>query len=491
MKVVAAVGLLMTLLAAACSGGFDSASSGDEMTVSDASAPQTEGLLRADTRLFADASDMDLEVQAEAMESGAFDEAEPASADSPRTTGSSGAEAAAAQLPDIGRDIIYTATIELASTDVSAATRDAIQAIEARGGFLFSQETRGGAAGSSWLTFKILPAQFHGALGDLGTIGTVRSQSISADDVTAIVVDLASRINTSEASVIRLRNLLDEASELETIATLENQLLQRETTLEQLRGQLRTVQNQVDLATITVSVVELTNRPSIALETATYNGHDAGFGCFDSSTSRSGEVGDPMTICYRVTNTGDTPLVDLAFEDQTIGANLASMVVVDGSPTELAPGEQVLFAYEFDLEEPVRVRTAVTATALDADGNPLEDTLKATAGTIRFSVTDFDEGFPGFGEVLGKSWNALAAIAIVLALTAVAIAPFLAVALIIGYPLWRVLRRSGRQFTSSRRNRPAPPAPAESSAHGSDDPAKDAGDADGDAASTTTEGQKV
>jgi len=137
----------------------------------------------------------------------------------------------------------FTATLELASTDVSTATRAAIRSIEGRGGFLFWQETRGGAGGSSVLTFKVLPEHFQAALDDLGAIGEVRSQSISADDVSAIVVDLESRINTSEASVLRLRALLDDATELETIATVESQLLERETSLEQLRGQLRTVRN--------------------------------------------------------------------------------------------------------------------------------------------------------------------------------------------------------------------------------------------------------
>lgn len=472
--------VLFALLVAACGSGFDTgASSSDVAEASSEVSFRVEDT--TENNSVAVDNDFAFDAMADAEAPQAMDEDTAA-----LTTGASGAEAAG-QLPDIGRDIIYTATIELASTDVTAATREAVQAIEGRGGFLFSQETRGGANGSSWLTFKILPAQFHAALGDLGSLGTVRSQSISADDVTAVVVDLESRINTAEASVVRLRDLLDNASELETIARLENQLLQRETTLEQLRGQLRTVQNQVDLATITVSVVELTNRPSIALETATYGGHDAGFGCFDSPTSRSGEVGDPMTVCYRVTNTGDTPLVDLAFDDQAIGANLSTMLVVDGTPTQLAPGEQVLFAYEFDLEEPIRIRTAVTATALNADANPLADEVKATAGTIRFSVTDFDEGFPGFGEVLSKSWNALATVAIVFALVAVAIAPFLAVALVIGYPLWRMYRRNRFQVRPAR---PAPPAPP-GLADESNEPTSVAGDADTGAGSAKTAEETV
>ena len=59
------------------------------------------------------------------------------------TTGSAAGQPVA-QLPDIGRDIIYTAELDLGSTDVTSATREAIRTVEAHGGFLFSQETRGG-----------------------------------------------------------------------------------------------------------------------------------------------------------------------------------------------------------------------------------------------------------------------------------------------------------------------------------------------------------
>ncbi|MFT4596570.1 MAG: hypothetical protein ACI9TF_000816, partial [Paracrocinitomix sp.] len=380
-------------------------------------------------------------------------------------SGAAGAEATA-QLPDLGRDIIFTATLEIASTDVSAATRQAIRSIESRGGFLFSQETRGGAGGTSILTFKVLPEHFQVALNDLGSVGEIRSQSISAEDVSAVVVDLESRINTAQASVIRLRNLLDNASELETIATLENQLLQRETSLEQLRGQLRTVRNQVDLATITVYVSELLNRPGLALEAMAYQGHDGGFGCFDTSQVRSVEARDPITICYRVTNTGDTPLVDVTLDDAALGATIGSLVAVDGSVTQIDPGESVLLAHETELSNAIRVRTSVAATGLDPDGDEIATAVQATAATMRFEIIDTNDGVPSFGEVLSNSWNALAMAAIVIALLAVAIAPFASVLLVIGLPLSMAIKRRRSARAEARPSRPAPPVP----------PAEDSGD---------------
>lgn len=444
---LAALVVLFTLIAAACSGDSNS------LTASSASSDASDTSFDA-----AEAPSASGESDAGrdgAMADGDFDAEAPSEV---TTTGSAGSEATA-QLPDLGRDIIFTATLEIGSTDVGVATREAIRSIEARGGFLFSQETRGGAGGTSILTFKVLPDQFQAALNDLGSIGDVRSQSISAEDVSAVVVDLESRINTAEASVVRLRNLLDDATELETIATLENQLLQRETTLEQLRGQLRTVRNQVDLATITVFVTELLNRPGIAIDAMSYPGHDGGFSCFDTGTVRSFEAGDPVTVCYRLTNTGDTPLVDVTLDDPALGASIGSLVVVDGSVTQIEPGQSVVLAQELELAESVRVRTSVTATGLDADGNEISDEIRATAASMRFDVLEDDDDFPSFGEVLSDSWNALVTAALVIALIAVAIAPFAAVALILGVPAWLLIRRRRARRAAANPTPTPPPAP--------------------------------
>ena len=447
-RTLAALLVLFTLLAAACSSGFQNAEVASDSTESpfDQTSPAFE-----DDDSYSGESDNFTAANPE--EAGSEDRAS-----SLTTTGAAGTEVTA-QLPDLGREIIFTATLEIASTDVSTATRQAIRSIEGRGGFLFSQETRGGPGGTSILTFKVLPEHFQAALNDLGSVGEIRSQSISAEDVSAVVVDLESRINTAQASVIRLRNLLDDASELETIATLENQLLQRETSLEQLRGRLRTVRNQVDLATITVYVSELLNRPGLALEAMAYEGHDGGFGCFDTSQIRAVDAGDPVTICYRVTNTGDTPLVDVTLDDGALGATIGSLVAVDGSVTQIDPGESVLLAHETELSNAIRVRTSVAATGLDADGTEIANAVQATAATMRFEIINTDDGIPSFGEVLSNSWNALVTAAIVIALIAVAIAPFASVLLVIGLPLCMAIKRGRSARAAARQSRPVPPAP--------------------------------
>jgi Domain of unknown function (DUF4349) len=150
-----------------------------------------------------------------------------------------------------GRDIISTAEIHLRVDDLAQGVRRVDRLVAAAGGFVFGENTDLRTGARTRIVLKVPPRQFRGLLADLGELGDVETQNISTEDVTDRVVDLESRISTAEISVLRLRALLAEATAIPDIANIENQLLNRETSLEELRGQLRTIENQVSLATIT------------------------------------------------------------------------------------------------------------------------------------------------------------------------------------------------------------------------------------------------
>jgi len=149
------------------------------------------------------------------------------------------------------REIISTAEVHLHVADLSDARRRLNRLVGRAGGYVFGENTDLREGARTRIVVKVPPRRFRSLLDDLGTLGDVETQTIDTDDVTDQVVDLDSRISTAEASVFRLRALLDEATVIPDIANIENQLLQRETELEQLRGQRRTIENQVSLATIT------------------------------------------------------------------------------------------------------------------------------------------------------------------------------------------------------------------------------------------------
>ncbi len=154
----------------------------------------------------------------------------------PTALGSGGVEPVVFQTSGFGRDIIFTADLTVAVPDVTSAGEKATREIQTLGGFLFGQRTTGEPTPMSVLTFKVSPDDFQEALDRLGSIGDLRTQNVSADDVTERIVDVQSRINTAEASVERLRALLEGAVDIKTIIELENELLERETQLETTRG---------------------------------------------------------------------------------------------------------------------------------------------------------------------------------------------------------------------------------------------------------------
>lgn len=453
--------LACALLGAACS-------SGDAMSVTDASSDASSGAIMA-----SEAAE-DAAYEADAMEEASYDDGysdDDSGADYSTTEASAVATGSAAneavrQLPDTGREIVYTADLALGTSDVTITTRDAIRAVELRGGYLFTQDTAGGVNGYSTLVFKVPPSEFQAVLNELGSIGSVRSQSVSAEDVTAVVVDLQSRINTSEASVVRLRSLLDGATDIEVIAELENQLLQRETSLEQLRGRLRVIERQVDFATITVRVTELLNHPAVTVELASYGRHDGGFSCQDRPRVSATEPGTAFTLCWLVSNVGDTTLLDITVTDPAIASLDAELLAIEGNSGRLEPGETAVLAYEFEATESIRIRSQVEATPVALDGTTIDDSVTAISRNFRLDVVEPSGGIPSFGEVLSSSWNALKVAAIVLGLVLVAVAPFLAIALPIGWLVMRVVRRrratkpaSPSQRGTAHAATPPPPPP--------------------------------
>jgi hypothetical protein len=152
------------------------------------------------------------------------------------------------------RQVVSTATLLVHVADLDSAVGEVEAIVAGVDGLVFAEQTDLRDGARTQITVKVPPADFREALGLLGDLGEVRTQTVSTDDVTDQVVDLDSRIATAAASVERLRELLARADVVRDIAAVEAQLLTRETELETLRGQRRTIEGQIALATIDVTL---------------------------------------------------------------------------------------------------------------------------------------------------------------------------------------------------------------------------------------------
>jgi hypothetical protein len=420
--------LALTLILVACSG-----ESADESTRFDDEGLGERGLAEV-TTTFAAATDT---TAADMADEGGSEEEAPTS-DADDTLGSGGVAPPVLQtVADLGRDIIFTADMTVAVDDVAAAGAEATQRIQNLGGFLFGQRTTASPEPRSILVFKVFPEDFQEALDRLGSIGELRSQNVSADDVTERVVDIRSRITTAEASVERLRGFLEGATDIETIADLENQLLQRETQLETLRGQLRTLEDAVSLATITLTITENAVRPAVRVDVTAYSGvDDKGLSC-PGSSSLAVDQGTEVTVCFEIVNVGDTDLTGFTLRDPVIDVNTEDLIPVFGDLEQtLEPGESIVMAAHITADRSWRTQTNVTALPVDEDGTVREGRSVANTATISISAVD-PGGVPGFAEGLERSFELLVLLVQLLVYLVAAFLPFFWIPL----GIWWLLRR--------------------------------------------------
>jgi hypothetical protein len=159
-----------------------------------------------------------------------------------------------AQLVDATRSVIRTAELEVRADDVPDASERALTVVEAAGGFLAGQRSDLTGEARAVLTFKVPPDAFLDVLTDLAALGDLTSRRVGSDDVTGQVVDLEGRLAGTTASVERLRALLADAADVPQVVAVEGELARREAELESLTGQLRSLRESVDLATVTLTV---------------------------------------------------------------------------------------------------------------------------------------------------------------------------------------------------------------------------------------------
>ncbi|MEU6083932.1 DUF4349 domain-containing protein [Streptomyces sp. NPDC047108] len=172
--------------------------------------------------------------------------------------------------------VIRTATLSVRVGSVPGAADEARTAAENAGGYVGDETTdrdRDGHERSS-VVLRVPQAEFERVLDDLAGTGKLISRQVEARDVTDRVVDVESRIKSQQASVARVRELMDRAGNLSDIVTLEGELGTRQAELEALKAQQKSLRDRTAMATITLRLTETAPRPD--------DGEDDGTGFTDA-----------------------------------------------------------------------------------------------------------------------------------------------------------------------------------------------------------------
>ena len=166
------------------------------------------------------------------------------------------AQPAAADAPAEAAEII-TGTIWLTASDPMAAARAATEAVVAAGGRIEDRDEYASAdltEARATLTARIPVAKIDEVREELTSIGTVSRTQLASEDVGTAQRDLEARANSLRTSVERYETWLAAAQSPGDLAELEESLSERQTRLESIESELRTMADKVAMSTITLVI---------------------------------------------------------------------------------------------------------------------------------------------------------------------------------------------------------------------------------------------
>jgi hypothetical protein len=163
------------------------------------------------------------------------------------------------------RQIIRSADLSLEVDDVSAGRTAAEVAVTAHGGFVESvYESRD----SLRLQLRVPADRLDAFLAQLSGLGKVTEASVYSMDVTEQHADLEVRLANSRKLRDRLQQLLEKATTVEEMLSVEKELARVQSEVERLQGQLDRLNGQVSM-----SAVSLTLKPTRILGPLGYVGY--------------------------------------------------------------------------------------------------------------------------------------------------------------------------------------------------------------------------
>ncbi|MEU7383320.1 MULTISPECIES: DUF4349 domain-containing protein [unclassified Streptomyces] len=153
-------------------------------------------------------------------------------------------------------NIIRTASLTVQVKDVPKALDTARTTTENAGGYVGDESTSRDEDGHerTRVVLRVPVDRYDEVLGGLEGTGKLIERTAKAQDVTAQVVDVDSRVKSQRASVARVRELMDQATRLSDVVSLEGELSRRESDLEALLAQQASLKDRTSLATITLSL---------------------------------------------------------------------------------------------------------------------------------------------------------------------------------------------------------------------------------------------
>ncbi|RNL85115.1 DUF4349 domain-containing protein [Halostreptopolyspora alba] len=173
--------------------------------------------------------------------------------------GAEGGEAVAGSDVEVReREVVHTAQLTVETTEIEDAAGSAKEWVVDAGGHVEAESvtTESGDEGPrASLTLRVPTDSYEDALRELGDLGTRADLERRVEDVTEEVADVDSRVESAEATLDRLRELVEEADDVEDVLAVESEISDRQEELEALQARQQALADSVSLGTIELSLL--------------------------------------------------------------------------------------------------------------------------------------------------------------------------------------------------------------------------------------------
>lgn len=182
--------------------------------------------------------------------------------------------------PPTADKIIYSGSVEIETMDFDKTLEDLGKMVGDIGGFVesssvtgndfYTQHSGGRSYRSAQYVFRIPADQFKAFAESLGTLGNVPYSSTNAENITMSYMDVESRLAVARTKEARLLELLEKATNMEDILSIENALSDVQYQIESLTSQIKNWESLLSYSTLSVTVREVSLYTEDSTETLGY-----------------------------------------------------------------------------------------------------------------------------------------------------------------------------------------------------------------------------
>lgn len=187
--------------------------------------------------------------------------AAPAAMSGAGSNGKSAADTASIPLPE-NRKWVITMSLTAETENLTDAMGLLAEKIQASGGYVESQSISGTAANSgrspsAYITVRIPAEQLDSFVEDVSGMTNVVSSSRYVEDITLRYTDTEGRVKALQTEEARLLELMEQAETMSDLLEIEERLTEVRYQLENYTSTLRLYDNQVDYATLDLTLREV------------------------------------------------------------------------------------------------------------------------------------------------------------------------------------------------------------------------------------------